>query len=45
MARADFKKVSRTRFHGNCYPHGQWEEVVRTKKQANKTFRKMSKVF
>jgi hypothetical protein len=42
MGRADYKKMARTKFVGQCTFGGLWwVEKVATKKQANKRFRKI----
>ena len=42
MGRADYKKMARTKFVGQCAFGGLWwTEKVATKKQANKRFRKI----
>ena len=42
--RADYKKVARTKFTGQSSKRNgsHWVEIVATKKQANKKFRKMA---
>ena len=41
-ARASYKEVVRTKYAGQCKGGLRWVEVVNTKKQANKKFRKMA---
>lgn len=42
MGRADYKKMTRTKFVGQCTFGGLWwVEKVATKRQANKKFRKI----
>ena len=41
-ARASYKKVVRTKVYGQCKGGLRWTEPLKTKKQANKKFRKMA---
>ncbi len=42
MGRADYKKMTRTKYTGQSDKGGRWVEIVATKKEANKKIRKIN---